>query len=642
MIGSGSIAVLLREVVRASRRWRTYALRAGWAAMLVVLLLGTYQALEGADVAELSSLGRERFIGFAIFQMVLVGLVAPVLVGQGIVEERLDGTLDLVAITRLTPSRILIGKLLSRLLVIFLIVMGSFPILALQLQFGGVSAGEFFGAASGTLVAVVAMALVGLAVSLFSRGVIAPAIAGLVFAVPAFGIVPVIAATIIGRDTDKIAMWSPLAFSVATASWHPAVVPFVWAPTLVGLLLLSVVAFRVKLTEGELADNDRDLVAWDRFAYWASAMMTIAFLSSPLPAVYKFVWDLQQSGALHLPVPQLGFPDLLVALGSPTLPEPWIPASMWVALALHAATLFYVQLVGRLLDRVEGLLGSGVKSAHFPGWRPIRRYLLVEPILWREALTRGAGAVTWLSAVGTVGFLALLVLVGCAGALDDAEVRYFLGILAVAIATGGGALLASATIGEERRAQTFELLLLTTLRPWRVAFGKLAVAYVQVAPLALLGGLLIGSHLNTNGYEDRHEHWLFGGAVFEGSWIPRIFAFGGWGLAWTFAVVAVSLVFAMRLRPPQIQLPIVLVGPWSVPLAAIVTEVVGNAGHARAFPTTLRGMLVPFVADTMFCPYGGVPPEVLLATAGSGFLGMVAFIVFAARLRPWVLSDRPG
>lgn len=632
MIGAGSFSVLLREVVRTSRRWRTYALRAGWAAILVVLLMGTYQALEGADVAELSTLGRERFIGFAVFQMVLVGLVAPVLVGQGIIEERLDGTLELVAITRLTPGRILIGKLLSRLLVIFLIVMGSFPILALQLQFGGVSAGEFLGAASGTVVAVVVMALVGLVVSLFSRGVIAPAIAGLVFAVPAFIIVPAIASTVTGRDFERMAMWSPVAFSASKETWYPAVVPLVWLPTIVGLLTLAIVAFRVKLTEGDRADDDRDLLQWDRLTYAASALMTLAFLSSPLPAVYQYAWDLQQSGTLQLPAQLAGV----------ALPESWMPTSAWVALALLAATSFYVQLVGRLLDRVDGLLGSGLRSAQLPGWRRLRSALLVEPILWREALTRGAGAVTWLSAAATVGFLVLLVLVGCAGALDEGEVRLLLGILAVALATGGGALLASTTVGEERRAQTFELLLLTTLRPWRVAFGKVVVAYAQVAPLALLGGLLIGSFSDPNRWENFHDHGLFGGAIFEHLWLPRVVAFGGWALVWAFAVVAISLVFAMRLRPPQIQLPIVLVGPWSVPLAAIVTEVVGNAGHPRALATTLRGVLVPFVADTVFCPYGGVPPEVVVATLGWGSLGLVAFVVFAARLRPWVQTDRPG
>lgn len=638
----GSFTVLLREVIRSSRRWRTYALRAGWASALAVIVAGSYSAVEGAtDVAELSTLGRTRFIAFVTFQMVLVGLIAPVLVGQGVVEERLDGTLELVAITKLTPARILTGKLLSRLLVLAMIVAGGFPILALQLQFGGVSTAEFVAAVASTITTIGMMSLVGLIVSLFSRGVVAPAIAGLLFAIPAFVVVPVIAALSAGGGDPRLGMFSPLFFSIASVWWWPYVAPILWAPTAAALLWLAIVAFRVKLVDGEPASDDPGALAWDRFTWWASATSTATLLSLPAPVGYaRFVDYAQNGGALplHL-VPAAAQPWVTWAL--PHLPDPWVIAAAWAMLALHAGTLFYVQLAGRLLDRAEAVLGSSLGSWTLPGLRGARRFVMFEPILWREALTRGAGAVAWLSIVGSVGFVALLVLVGCGGGLDEPDVRFSLGVFGWMIATGAASLLSAATFAEERRAQTLELLLLTTLRPWRVAFGKLVTTYAQVAPLALVAGLLIASGWQP-GMCDVHEHGLFSETWFQNAWLPRLVAYSGWSATWVLGVCAASLALAMRLRPPQIALPIVLTAPWIVPIAAIVVELVGNAGRARPIPTAIVAILVPWAGDSTRCAFGGVPTELFLATALAGATAFVAFLALCFRLRAWVDRDRPG
>ena len=648
----GSFTVLMREVIRSSRRWRTYALRAGWAAALAVLVAGSYSALDGAeDVAALSALGRTRFIAFVLFQMVLVGLIAPVLVGQGIVEERLDGTLELVAITRLTPARILTGKLLSRLLVIALIVAGGFPILALQLQFGGVSNAKFGAAVSSTVVTIGMMSLVGLVVSLFSRGIVAPAIGGLVFAIPAFGVVPAIATLACNGEYPGLAMLSPLFFSLADAPWQPFVVPLLWAPTAVPLLWLAIVAFRVKLVDGEPAPDDSSAIAWDRFTWWASASATIALLSLPAPVIYTLLYDVAQANTITT-VANLSlisssfdrFPAFvgeLVVAAIPYLVPPWVVAAAWAALALHAGTLFYVQLAGRTLDRVEAVLGGSLGSWSLPGARGLRRYLMIEPILWREALTRGAGAITWLSIVGSTGFVVLLAIVGCGGGLDEANVRFALGVFGWMLTTGASSLLAAATFAEERRAQTLELLLLTTLRPWRVAFGKLATTYAQVLPLALLSGLLLASGWQSDSY-DLHEHGLFAEPWLQNAWLPRLVAYSGWSATWALGVCAASLTLAMRLRPPQILLPMVLTAPWLVPIAAIVVELVGNAGRARPIPTALVGILVPFAGDSSRCAAGGVPTELFIATALAGGTALIAFLALCVRLRAWVDRDRPG
>ena len=126
-----STAILLREAARTSRRWQTFAARTGFsAALIAVLLLGIHGAVTATgsslvDSANLAWLGRGLFIGFAIAQLGLSTLLAPLMTATAVIEESEQQTLDLLVLTKLDAGQIIAGKVVSRLLVLTTVVLGS-------------------------------------------------------------------------------------------------------------------------------------------------------------------------------------------------------------------------------------------------------------------------------------------------------------------------------------------------------------------------------------------------------------------------------------------------------------------------------------------------------------------------------------
>ena len=66
-------------------------------------------------------------------------LIVPALTAGSISGERERQTLNLLLTTRMTPADIVLGKLMSSLSTVFLLVVSSFPILALVFVYGGVT-----------------------------------------------------------------------------------------------------------------------------------------------------------------------------------------------------------------------------------------------------------------------------------------------------------------------------------------------------------------------------------------------------------------------------------------------------------------------------------------------------------------------
>ena len=133
--------IATKELIEIARRRRTYWLRAGYGlALLGCLWIAWNNYGGGYGIRALARLGEGIFWLIAAWQVLAVWLIVPILVAPTIVEERIRGSLDLLLTTSLSDREIIVGKLASRLGVLFLLVLAALPILSLILLFGGVRA----------------------------------------------------------------------------------------------------------------------------------------------------------------------------------------------------------------------------------------------------------------------------------------------------------------------------------------------------------------------------------------------------------------------------------------------------------------------------------------------------------------------
>lgn len=82
------------------------------------------------------------YVFVAVVEFVLLLLLIPALTAGSISGEREKGTLELLLTTRMSAADIVIGKLSASLSTVFLLIVSSFPMLALVFIYGGVTIPE--------------------------------------------------------------------------------------------------------------------------------------------------------------------------------------------------------------------------------------------------------------------------------------------------------------------------------------------------------------------------------------------------------------------------------------------------------------------------------------------------------------------
>jgi ABC-type transport system involved in multi-copper enzyme maturation permease subunit len=86
-----------------------------------------------------ATVGRGIFVGLLMLQTLIVAVLAPASTSVAISGERERQTLDLLAVTPISSFAIVLGKLISALAWVFVLVLASIPITALVFVFGGVA-----------------------------------------------------------------------------------------------------------------------------------------------------------------------------------------------------------------------------------------------------------------------------------------------------------------------------------------------------------------------------------------------------------------------------------------------------------------------------------------------------------------------
>ena len=166
-----------KELRVSSRRRRSYALRAGYVAVLCVFALSAWYSIMGISnvstavlgVSRLSEVGRSVTHGILSFQFLAAQVIAAVMLSSSLGDEMRTGTLSALMTTPITSFQIVLGKLLSGLWQIIGLLAISLPALAIVRAMGGVPWGMVAAGLCVTLTAALLCGMLSLWLSTYSR-----------------------------------------------------------------------------------------------------------------------------------------------------------------------------------------------------------------------------------------------------------------------------------------------------------------------------------------------------------------------------------------------------------------------------------------------------------------------------------------
>jgi ABC-type transport system involved in multi-copper enzyme maturation permease subunit len=153
--------IFAKELIEMSRRARYYLNRVFYGAALLIAAIAVWEEnywnlQRGTRLIEvMAELANELFLTVSCMQCAAVFLFVPIFLCGVISSEREERTIELLFTTSLSDREIALGKLVSRLAVVVLIIMSALPVLSLLMLFGGIDPGQLWQVEMATLVAMV-------------------------------------------------------------------------------------------------------------------------------------------------------------------------------------------------------------------------------------------------------------------------------------------------------------------------------------------------------------------------------------------------------------------------------------------------------------------------------------------------------
>lgn len=602
-----STAILFRDAARTSRRWQNYALRTGFSAALLALVLASIWAVTNiqqlaVDPSDMGRLGRYIFIAFAVIQVLLATVIAPFGVAQAIIEERDEATMDLLALTYLSPRQILGAKVTGRVLTLLTVILGALPVLGMVVSLGGVSVVEVISVTTHAMLTVVLLGTLGGFFALFTRSPVLATLASLGYAAFAFIGMPLLYGFLV-LDWRAFAEFSPLMGTTATNWW--AMLPVLsYLPVVLVTFVLGSRLFALRIARARIRRYfAREIWSSTGFAIlWGVLGITLLVVVPPAVIAAWFAAMSKASPAAVGPV--LG---TLVGTGAKLVLWPWCVA------LLVACTWLYLRFG---MDLV--MIGDDLITGRTTRKNRIRRgkdlWVWSNPVLWRSLRPAAMKVIVpmvtlWMLVLLAVFQTGLWVIPGgllTIGGLN-AVATYILTLW-----------LAASAVDEERRSGTLPLLLTTTLSTWRIVVGKLAGVAGPSFPLLCVSYPLILLGVP-------HLHMVQNARSLETVMVVGVLACGWITAVWLFTM-ALTLFLAMWLRNSRAAQPLAM----------------GVAGSLLGIPPVIvllltghRWLAEPF---RLMVPVLTAQPawwEVSLSSLAWGFVGLCLLLLTAFRLRAW-------
>jgi ABC-type transport system involved in multi-copper enzyme maturation permease subunit len=177
--GSSVTTVMIKELRSRFRGRRAFIIITIYLGVLALLAYGVYAVVApqaridagfgprtdgfGITIANASAtIGQAIFALLSTFELILVAFMAPAFTTGAISLEREKQTLDLLISTPLRPGGIVVGKLLSALAFLILLILAAVPLSALVLMYGGATLDDIVRQQAVLLMTAIGLGSVGL------------------------------------------------------------------------------------------------------------------------------------------------------------------------------------------------------------------------------------------------------------------------------------------------------------------------------------------------------------------------------------------------------------------------------------------------------------------------------------------------
>ncbi len=134
-------SIILKEAKIRMRTWKTVGMITAYILLLglTVVLMLFNQIYDRGGLINFSNNFNQVFIAITVVQVLMISFIVPIITAGSISLEREKQTLDILLSTNLRPISIIMGKLVTSISQVLLLIVASLPIFSFVFLFGGIS-----------------------------------------------------------------------------------------------------------------------------------------------------------------------------------------------------------------------------------------------------------------------------------------------------------------------------------------------------------------------------------------------------------------------------------------------------------------------------------------------------------------------
>ncbi|GMQ60074.1 hypothetical protein AN1V17_44740 [Vallitalea sediminicola] len=133
-------SIILKEAKIKMRSWKSVAMIVSYVTFLafgvIVMLSSTLYSVYNNDLGENY---KNIYMTITIIQVLMISFIVPIIASGAISLEREKQTLDILLSTNMRPISIIMGKLMTTVSVVLLLIVTSLPIFSFVFLFGGLN-----------------------------------------------------------------------------------------------------------------------------------------------------------------------------------------------------------------------------------------------------------------------------------------------------------------------------------------------------------------------------------------------------------------------------------------------------------------------------------------------------------------------